>query len=306
MLGMEQVYVRYGFRWLAAILVGFLLAVFVGHGTSYAQGVTIEVNSYGDAKSNDGSCTLREAVISANNDNSFNKPGECAPGNGDDTILLPPGTYTLTRSDNGSEDASTTGDLDVTSNVTITAAGPGLVVIDASGINDRAFHIVSQATTLSNVTILGGTANGDGGGILVESGATLTMVNATLTDNEASNGNGGGLFVHGTAALTNTTISQNIAANGSGVAADGNITLRNAIVTSDSCYGSISSAGANLFHNAGGCPAGPLTLHDAAAPPTTQIWLAVGITLVLALVIPPLVWLYRVFDGARESTDEPE
>jgi cytochrome d ubiquinol oxidase subunit II len=44
---------------------------------------------------------------------------------------------------------------------------------------------------------------------------------------------------------------------------------------------------------------GPLTLHDAAAPPTTQFWLVVSIGAVLALVIPSLVWLYRVFDAAR-------
>ena len=45
---------------------------------------------------------------------------------------------------------------------------------------------------------------------------------------------------------------------------------------------------------------GPLTLQDAAAPPVTQFWLLVGLTVVLALVVPPLVWLYRVFDSTRQ------
>lgn len=46
---------------------------------------------------------------------------------------------------------------------------------------------------------------------------------------------------------------------------------------------------------------GPLTLQDAAAPWITQLWLAIGLTVVLAMVIPLLVWLYRVFDGAAED-----
>jgi cytochrome d ubiquinol oxidase subunit II len=50
---------------------------------------------------------------------------------------------------------------------------------------------------------------------------------------------------------------------------------------------------------------GPLTLQAAAAPPVTQRWLVIGLTVVLALVVPMLVWLYRVFDGAREFTDDP-
>ena len=44
---------------------------------------------------------------------------------------------------------------------------------------------------------------------------------------------------------------------------------------------------------------GPLTLADAAAPFVTQLWLVIGLTVVLALVVPLLVWLYRVFDSAR-------
>lgn len=41
--------------------------------------------------------------------------------------------------------------------------------------------------------------------------------------------------------------------------------------------------------------AGPLTLASAAAPPVTLLWLALGLTVVLGLTIPLLVWLYRVF-----------
>jgi len=51
----------------------------------------------------------------------------------------------------------------------------------------------------------------------------------------------------------------------------------------------------NLLRTAGG----PLTLADAAAPLITQLYLAIGLTVALALVVPLLAWLYRVFDSAR-------
>ena len=50
---------------------------------------------------------------------------------------------------------------------------------------------------------------------------------------------------------------------------------------------------------------GPMTLEDAAAPFVTQLWLAIGLTAVLGMVVPLLAWLYRVFDAAR-SVDDPK
>lgn len=38
-----------------------------------------------------------------------------------------------------------------------------------------------------------------------------------------------------------------------------------------------------------------LTLESAAAPPVTQLWLLIGLVVVLGLTLPLLVWLYRVF-----------
>lgn len=46
-----------------------------------------------------------------------------------------------------------------------------------------------------------------------------------------------------------------------------------------------------------------ITLTSAAAPPITLTWLLIGLVFVLALVVPLLVMLYRVFDkGAGEAT----
>jgi len=44
-----------------------------------------------------------------------------------------------------------------------------------------------------------------------------------------------------------------------------------------------------------------LTVYDAAAPEVTLYWLNIGLIVVLAMVIPMLVYLYRVFEAARES-----
>src|SRR5438874_223786 len=65
---------------------------------------TITVNSTSPAIADDGSCTLPEAIISANTDMaSGTMAGECAAGSGADTIVLQSGaTYTLVAPHNSS------------------------------------------------------------------------------------------------------------------------------------------------------------------------------------------------------------
>jgi len=45
---------------------------------------------------------------------------------------------------------------------------------------------------------------------------------------------------------------------------------------------------------------GDLVVHEACAPPLVLRWLLIGLVVVLALVIPALVWLYRVFAQPSE------
>jgi cytochrome bd-type quinol oxidase subunit 2 len=45
---------------------------------------------------------------------------------------------------------------------------------------------------------------------------------------------------------------------------------------------------------------GSMTFRDAAAPFVTQLWLVIGLVVVLATVVPLLVKLYRVFDARAE------
>lgn len=47
---------------------------------------------------------------------------------------------------------------------------------------------------------------------------------------------------------------------------------------------------------------GVLTIDAAAAPPITLMWLAAGLVTALVLVVPSLVWLYRVFSMSETAT----
>lgn len=64
--------------------------------SSPLSAATINVNTTANDIANDGFCSVREAVESANtNASSGAAAGECAAGSGADTIDIPPGTYLL-------------------------------------------------------------------------------------------------------------------------------------------------------------------------------------------------------------------
>src|SRR5438046_1414468 len=76
----------------------------------------------------DGVVTLREAIISANNNANLNADVVAVGAYGADTITLPAGTYTLAIAGAG-EDAAATGDLDITGSLTINGAGAATTII---------------------------------------------------------------------------------------------------------------------------------------------------------------------------------
>ncbi|MFN2207070.1 MAG: Ig-like domain-containing protein, partial [Candidatus Promineifilaceae bacterium] len=211
-------------------------------------------------QSNDGRCTLREAIIAANTDGkSGGKPGECEAGNGADVIELPPGyVYTLSRTDSGNEDSSQTGDLDIVGDITIRSASPGgLVVIEGDAVfTDRIFHVLETGSLkLRDATIRGGNEKNIGGGIYNQHNLELT--NVTLTDNSAAN-SGGALYNEGSATLRYVTLKGNNAASGDGLAnAGGTLSLNYSYIEGDSCSGVISAAAGveNLAPVGSGCAA---------------------------------------------------
>jgi CSLREA domain-containing protein len=167
-----------------------------------AHAATIHVNSTADQIADNGLCSLREAVISANtNAPSGATPGECASGSSGstDVIVIPAGTYLLTLAGPEEEYATeaAVGDLDATQSVTITGAGRDATILDGAALDARVLQIAatSGAVTVSKLTIRNGSElsfpdAGDGGGLVADGPSTLVVTDARFTGNSAISGGG--------------------------------------------------------------------------------------------------------------------
>jgi Chlamydia polymorphic membrane protein (Chlamydia_PMP) repeat len=104
----------------------------------------------------------------------------------------------------------------------------------------------SGAVTLNNVTITGGDASGDGGGLKTSS-ANVTVNNSTFSNNTAG-GSGGAINESaGNVSVTNSTFSGNKAENQEGGAireSSGNVTVTNSTFSGNSASGSGAEGGA--------------------------------------------------------------
>ena len=166
------------------------------------------------AESDCPACLLRDAINNA--------------GNGD-TILIPPGTYTLEG-----------GELIIKKNITLEGAGAATTIIQAAAAPGVASHRVlnipyGREVSLSGVTIRNGLVDSSeprhvlfpgtnsgmwgiplefGGGIHVH--GTLWLSDSVVTGNQA--GGGGGIFNGGILFLSNTRVEGNTAtASGGGI-----------------------------------------------------------------------------------------
>lgn len=231
---------RTGLSGTLVILLAFLLA-FGSSGLHQAAaaaiipdsrqtpGATITVSVTADEMINDGSCSLREAIQSANQDTAV---GGCAAGSGADTIILPAGTYSLARA-GANEDANQTGDLDILGPVTIRGQGEAVTFVDGGRI-DRVFHVVQTGTIvhLQDFTVQNGLAAEEdelgGGGIL--SWGNLALLEMTFTGNTASRG-GGVRNSEGTLTVLSSTFTLNDAIfEGGGLYSNGRMTVRESLV----------------------------------------------------------------------------
>ncbi|MGI8540063.1 MAG: CSLREA domain-containing protein [Rubrobacteraceae bacterium] len=122
----------------AGAFVVLCAAMFLVASPAWAN--TIVVNSTEDTSTNDGECTLREAIVNANIDAEFANrlPGECDPGSGEDEI-----TFELPDGEGGITLGGT--QLRINSNLAIT--GPGADRLTVSGNNaSRVFEVTSAST----------------------------------------------------------------------------------------------------------------------------------------------------------------
>ena len=183
-----------------------------------AHAASITVTTTTDELTTDGNCSLREAILNANNNGSGGHP-DCTGGSGADTIILTSGsTYTLSLAGAG----TSAGDLDIdditNAALTIQASSTTPAIIDGGDI-DRVLDVAlgSGNVTLNNITIQNGNTTGQattsGGGISFGSNAILTLTNSSVLSNIAANAGqcGAGIY-NNTAAtinITNSTIADN-------------------------------------------------------------------------------------------------
>lgn len=186
-------------------VAGLLVVASLLFGPGVVQAASATVFTVTGTADNTNACvntscpSLRSAVIASN-----------AAG-GSNTINLPAGQYALTIGPDGNDDA-TTGDLNITSNVTIAGAGAGGTTITGGG--DRIFDISADAATLSGMTITGGSGV-DFGGAIQDDGAALTLQQDALTSNTTNpdGGFGGAVYMAPVAAATLTVKSSFFGSN---------------------------------------------------------------------------------------------
>jgi CSLREA domain-containing protein len=219
-----------------SVVAGWLAASFAASPPLGAA--TFTVNSTTDAAdrikgngicaTSQGVCTLRAAIQEAN---------DLA---GPDTIILSSATYVLSRSGRN-EDAASTGDLDIISDLTIRGAGADRTTIHANGI-DRVFHVIGAVQVdISGVTIRGGnpgtTATSRGGGVF--NAGALSVRDVTVSDNQ-SVADGGGIENIGSITLSNVTVARNTASPagvGGGIRNSGTLVLNRCAIVDNRAAG---------------------------------------------------------------------
>lgn len=147
---------------------------------------------------NGGGCSLRAAVQEANA--LF----------GADGIYLPAGTYTLSRAGAG-EDLAATGDLDVTSAITLLGDGWWASTIQMTAALDRIFHVQGfAALELGDVTLTGGVVAGVGGGVHVQAGGAFELSRSRIRSCSAHHGGAIGA-IGGSVTVEDSELSENVA-----------------------------------------------------------------------------------------------
>ncbi len=217
--------------WWVAVWLGVLLVVLGATAGSAAQ---INVNTLDDSESDDGLCSLREAIVAANTDSEYLgcPEGELV----DDIQIAVGGTIELTA------------DLpDITRDVNIRGLGPSVTVVDGLGqygiisffvtrfgdgnkllLEDLRLTHGSRArgaavligdfvdVTIRLCELDNNQTTGTGGAIDVQANFRLTIEDSTIRDNE-SGGSGGGIWVRrGEVRISGSTLARNTATSGSG------------------------------------------------------------------------------------------
>ena len=204
-----------------------------------------------------GTCSLRAAVMEANRSSVVAAQIR---------ILLPAGTYRLTRAPAGFN-GDDNGDLNLTApsagqSITLIGASAANTIIDANRI-DRALRIEGgRVVTIAGVTIRNGFVTGESGGGIRMSSSTVSIEDSVVEENQTANNGGGihngfstlniarstirsnragdtggGLFVFGRTTIRDSTLSGNDAQEGGGIQNSDQVTLINSTLSGNHAYG---------------------------------------------------------------------
>ena len=128
---------------------------------------------------------------------------------GTDTIVFAAnGTFNIAAGSGGGDDNST-GDFDITDSVNIVGNGSANTVINGNGL-DRVFDVRNAATaSFTGLTIQGGASN-RGAGVRIITSANATMQDVVVRNNAGSgDSKGSGIYADGSLTLSRTLVQNN-------------------------------------------------------------------------------------------------
>jgi CSLREA domain-containing protein len=250
------------------VLLSALAAVMAVVLASPAQAATLTVNTLADEQNNNGSCSLREAIINANENNQTGST-DCGAGSGNDTITftvsgqitlnssLPPITdpagLTISNPIGPITEAVTISGNNATTMFFIEEAELTLDNLILSDVSSGQGAIVSDGT----LTVTNSIVSGNSEGFAIDNTGTLTVTNSIFSGNSG----GGAIGNRGTLTVTKSTFSGNSndatggAAQGGAISSDGT-----ANVTSSTFTGNSTRGFGGAIHNLGG---GSLTVNNS-------------------------------------------
>src|ERR1051326_2868935 len=155
----------------------------------------------------------------------------------------------------------TSGLLLVDKSVTINGAGADVLAVDGN-MASRVFQTPAGRTvTISGFTIRNAHAGTAGGGVDNEDGATVTLMNCSISGNTA--GLGAGIFNGGALTIINSTLTGNMASEG---AATYNSGSGNLMISNSTLSGNVASSTGGGCFNLAALQITNSTLSDNSAP----------------------------------------
>lgn len=266
-------------RRLSIVLLALLATAMLHVATAATIRVTTVVDEL-DAIPN-GTCSLREAVKTVRDGWVFGYGGCSVEGPDalwtNDTIIVPTGTYTLTRPPTLTESRG----LWIPRPLRVVGAGAAATIIDGGGThpimtidfssvhlegltlqNSRGALTVSRANLTVTDAVIAGNSARQGGGLDIFSG-NVVLRRSTISDNEASE-HGGGIYNAGRLTIVDSTISGNRSSGTGGgihsitqadLRADRSPTL--IVINSTVSGNTATGAGGGIWHR------GPMRLDSA-------------------------------------------